>query len=645
MKKINILIFCLVLLSLTCQSQQTATITKLADSCMLLLNNGNIAASSVVCNKMLSLAEKLPNSAEKGRVYIVAGNISIRKTEFEKAEKCYSKATEIGEIIGNKDGQKLKAKALFCRSEMFIENGDYETTLKLCFQAESIFQKLNETSWLADIHNRIGAMYVILHQKDKALYYNRKAYQEAMQTGDKITMGECMISYANSLAETGDTIGAIRQYNAVAKIGEQMHIASMSTTAFYNIALLHSNKHNYRKALHYFEEAYKWAKINHYAYDICDVLCEIGSTLGHMKAYSQARDTLLIALEMAGEIQSKTLQQNIYKGLKSIEAEVGNYQLAYEYSNLYSDLTLQILSEKGQQQVNALEAKNKATQRDSDISRLTQEKRFQAEQMQKKNIIIITIAALFLLTFFSGSLLIRSYKQKQKLIKQENEIQKHKIRELENERILLATQSVLKGEETERKRLARDLHDGLGGLLSGVKITLNNMKGNVVVANDGVDDFNHALSLLDTSITELRRVAHNMMPEALMKLGLKDTLSDFCAEINKTITLHVIFQFYGQFERLDSNIEINSYRIIQELVNNAIKHSEAKELIVQMIQEPGRLCFMVRDDGKGFDIRNLDPSKGIGLSSVKSRVESFHGTMEIQSAPNNGTEIAIEFSV
>jgi signal transduction histidine kinase len=136
-----------------------------------------------------------------------------------------------------------------------------------------------------------------------------------------------------------------------------------------------------------------------------------------------------------------------------------------------------------------------------------------------------------------------------------------------------------------------------------------------------------------------------MMPEALIKLGLKEALSDFCTELDKGNPLHIIFQFYGQFERLDSNLEINAYRIIQELVNNALKHSMATELVVQMIQESNRLCFMVMDNGVGFDVNHISTLKGVGLSSVRSRVDAFNGQIEINSALGKGTEFTIEFSV
>jgi len=151
------------------------------------------------------------------------------------------------------------------------------------------------------------------------------------------------------------------------------------------------------------------------------------------------------------------------------------------------------------------------------------------------------------------------------------------------------------------------------------------------------------MGFLDSSINELRRVARNMMPEALMKLGLKDSLNDFCNELTETQPMHVSFQFYGTFERVDANLEINAYRIVQELVNNAIKHAEAKELIVQMIQEPNRLCYIVLDNGKGFDLQSIGDKKGIGLANIKSRVDLFKGHLEINSTIDKGTEISIEF--
>jgi two-component system, NarL family, sensor kinase len=171
------------------------------------------------------------------------------------------------------------------------------------------------------------------------------------------------------------------------------------------------------------------------------------------------------------------------------------------------------------------------------------------------------------------------------------------------------------------------------------------MKGNAILPNESVNDFTHALGLLDLSIIELRKVAHYMMPETLLKSGLKDALSNFCENLNTSNTMNIRFQFIGKFERVEQKLEIGIYRILLELVTNAIKHSGAVELIVQMVQETNRLCLIVQDDGKGFEVNSVFKGKGLGLNNVKSIIESLNGRIDIYSEPGKGTEFIIEFNL
>jgi len=151
-----------------------------------------------------------------------------------------------------------------------------------------------------------------------------------------------------------------------------------------------------------------------------------------------------------------------------------------------------------------------------------------------------------------------------------------------------------------------------------------------------------ALQLLDISIAELRRMTHNMMPESLIKYGLKEALSDFCNSLNNA-SCKIIFNFYGQSKRLDKKFENNLYRIAQELINNALKHAQATEIIVQLVQEHNRISLIVQDNGKGFDIKVLDESKNSGIGNIRSRVQSLNGWLEITSDIGKGTEITIEY--
>ena len=136
---------------------------------------------------------------------------------------------------------------------------------------------------------------------------------------------------------------------------------------------------------------------------------------------------------------------------------------------------------------------------------------------------------------------------------------------------------MLKGEEQERTRLAKDLHDGLGGMLSGIKYSFQTMKGNLIMTPENKQAFERSMDMLDSSIKEMRRVAHNMMPEALVKFGLDTALSDFCNDINKTGALNVSYQSLGlENEIIEQTTAITIYRIVQELINNTMKHAAPK---------------------------------------------------------------------
>lgn len=207
----------------------------------------------------------------------------------------------------------------------------------------------------------------------------------------------------------------------------------------------------------------------------------------------------------------------------------------------------------------------------------------------------------------------------------------------------MATEAVLKGEEKERTRLARDLHDGLGGMLSGIKYSFQNMKGNLILTQENAQDFERSMDMLDSSIREMRRVAHNLMPEALVKFGLDTALKDFFKEINRSGILKVRYQSIGlDTTSLDQTLSITVYRIIQELINNTIKHAGASEAVVQISLSDGQLSITAEDNGKGFDLAKVKGVKGIGWSNIQNRIDFLKGTFDIRSVPGHGCSVQIE---
>lgn len=209
-----------------------------------------------------------------------------------------------------------------------------------------------------------------------------------------------------------------------------------------------------------------------------------------------------------------------------------------------------------------------------------------------------------------------------------------------NKRKLSVQKALREGEETERKRLAADLHDGLGSRLAGVKIKLSQL----ATVPSGVDqELAQVIQQLDGSFDELRRIARNLMPESLLKLGLEPALKDMCDSLT-TETTAIDFQSFGINKNISQEIQVNTYRIIQELLLNAIRHAQASQILVQCSQNQSMFFITFEDNGRGFDTEN-HKSNGIGLSNIRKRVEYLKGTLDITSTPNEGTTINIEFNV
>jgi two-component system NarL family sensor kinase len=191
--------------------------------------------------------------------------------------------------------------------------------------------------------------------------------------------------------------------------------------------------------------------------------------------------------------------------------------------------------------------------------------------------------------------------------------------------------------------LAKDLHDGLGGLLSGIKYSFQTMKENLILTPENAQVFERSLDMLDSSIHEMRRVAHNLMPESIFRFGLDAALNDFCAGINESGVLKVKYQSFGlENVHFKNTVSVSVYRIIQELVNNIIKHAEGKQALVQLAFSKDLLFIDVEDDGKGFNTEELKTRKGIGWSNIYSRIDYLNGKLDLKSEPGKGTIVHIE---
>ena len=339
---------------------------------------------------------------------------------------------------------------------------------------------------------------------------------------------------------------------------------------------------------------------------------------------------LALETEYPLERQKSLVQlSNVYFALQDIPRA----REAMKQSELWGD---RLINEEIQGKTLELEKKYESEKQRNQILQLESQNATQQAVNQKRQLTIWILVILAFSLSAIGLLIQRKNQHKQRL-------QLQRIKELETEKQLTATEAVLKGEEQERSRLAKDLHDGLGGLLSGIKFSFQTMKGNLILTPENARLFERSLDMLDTSIMEMRRVAHNLMPENLIKFGLDSALRDFCEDITQSGVVQLRYISIGlKGEEIDQTTAISLYRIIQELVNNILKHAEAKQALVQLTKNENLILLDVEDDGKGFDHSKMLLSTGIGWTNIKSRLEYLNAKVTLNSAPGKGSSIHIE---
>lgn len=158
--------------------------------------------------------------------------------------------------------------------------------------------------------------------------------------------------------------------------------------------------------------------------------------------------------------------------------------------------------------------------------------------------------------------------------------------------------------------------------------------------------FERSLDMLDGSIKEMRRVAHNMMPEALLQYGLDTALRDYTGEINRAGMLQVMYQSINmENKNINNSSAVIIYRIVQELLNNIVKHAGAQKALVQLVLQGNTLLVTVEDDGKGLDRQQLENASGIGWKNIRSRIAFLKGVIDIQSTAGKGMSVNMEFTL
>lgn len=349
------------------------------------------------------------------------------------------------------------------------------------------------------------------------------------------------------------------------------------------------------------------------------------------KKAAEVSDRAIAYYEQGNTIRLALLV-DIYENKWLAESKLADPRRAFETIKIYQDLKDSLVEIKNAKHVNELSIKYESAQKDAQIADALI--RTNNRTAQRNYALLVSVALLTL-----GFLVWRRSRYKQLQAEAENRLQAEKIISLEKERKILSLASMIEGQEVERTRIAQDLHDGLGGLLSAVRNHFSLIQVEVKKL-DRLNVYDRTNAMIDQACNEVRRISHNLMPASLQLNGLIPTIQQYCADVETSKKIMVQFEHSPIVDqRLDETKEIFIYRIVQEAVTNVLKHAQAENLLVQLNIYEREIILIIEDDGVGFDL-SAD-SQGIGLQSIRSRVDHLKGQIDIDSRMGSGTTITI----
>ena len=599
-------------------------------------------SSEALQNVRTGLAKALQqgNQYGIGRGHFLLGSFMADYNRPFAAEEYFKKADTILSQLIQKDSSERNLK-LWVRANFNIGvarsmrgiNEDIYYLNKITPAAEKIgFYEI-----LAKANSNLGITFYNAGQLPKAYAYFELGAPQHRAADDLESYATNRLLFSSCLLQMDSTDRAQRELLDIKPVLDSLEVKE-------KFQLYHTIQSEYHiKREEYQEAIFNLEKAEAYLLENPVQLNRLPLYMTFMKVYrakEEPRNALKYAekcLEISRLYQNKVIEAELYKELAYFQSELGQDRAALESLSTYVVISDSLNIAELEKEVNRLESQFQNEKREREILQLTNntnkvELQLAKEKSQNYFLLLISVALLGLAALaFLGY---RHFKKRDRLKSME-------INQLKHEQETRVYSAMIEGQENERKRLAIDLHDGLAGRLSATRIKLEKLaqksKSSAVRT-----EFELAAGSIDQSLTELRGIAMNMMPETLFRYGLKNAIEDYCSAINMGENeVRFILQFYDAGEHLPANVSLTIYRIIQELINNAIKHAQATEVLVQYIVENGKIDITVEDNGSGFSTEEVGEKNGMGLNNLRARVAYLEGEIDFLSAPGEGTTVHI----
>jgi two-component system NarL family sensor kinase len=510
-------------------------------------------------------------------------------------------------------------------------------------KAATLLEQINDKPRLVISYGNLAAIMTDLDEYDRSYEYGLKAIRLSRDLDDKYSLEEALINTGNTLSYLKKRDSALVLLQQAKLLAAGLNDRLTTLTADIDIADIYRGEGNYTGMKKEADECLTLSLSIGNKEGAAESYLDIGYYYFYQKEFAKAKENETVASGIALQNNLPELIQKCYLLAGDISLATGDLAEFTKFRSLKDSMQNLTINNRILRNSEELEAKYSLDKKQSEIDSLSKEKQIRELNLAARKNLNMVLAGAVIILLLLAFLYHKNYRQRKKLLMAGAVQQQQRITRLEQEKQLSAAESILQGQDEERKRLAKDLHDGLGGILSATKYSLSNIKNSMIITEESAAAFERGMALLDKSINELRRVSHNMMPEALVKFGLDTALRDYCNSINQSGAVKLSYQ---SFDLTDDTVPPAKasviYRIVQELINNTMKHAGAENALVQLILKNEALSIAVEDDGKGFDPAVLHEHTGIGYSNLQNRVTYLKGTLDMQTAEGKGVSINIE---
>ena len=598
--------------------------------------------------------------------------------DFTNAEEYFKSALELRKQLGNVSD--IASVNNLQGLVQYYQSND-KKAIEYYLLGLEISKQFPKLSIRANLHNNISNSYRLLGDYKQAIKHIDKGIAIKIENGEEDESAKLLVTLGNWYSEVGDYFEAIENFQKAMDIFEKLNDAMSSANCFinignaqfrlgeYNMALDYLNRalegrkyldansiatinrtkgNIYRsqnlkkKALESFEESLLGFENLKDDLELASIYYNIGLLNQDNSNYDQALEHYLKSISILDTIEDPLLELILCQEISEIYLKLGNIESAFEFSLRHNDLqdsldynyreamNFKLRFEKEQQ-------KNEILRKEIQVNELIVQKK----EMKMRSYIGLGFAV-FILLVIAFLYVIVKRRTKYELNQKNQEIDNL----LKNQEVK-TTYAKLEGQDEERKRIAQDLHDRVGSILSTIKLYFDGFNSKLDSMQDSMQSENQrnhdkANMLLDEAVSEVRKIAQNIDSGTLTKFGLKAELEALSELLIESKKIDIQITTFGLVERLPVVLEIKIYRIIQELISNILKHAKATKITIQINQFKKVINVIVQDNGIGFDVEKIKEKNGMGLKSIKSRVYNLHGSIIIDSGKANGTTVTID---